>query len=140
MSDRLFGGIFPLLEKALDIRSERHRIITANVANQDTPHYKAKELDFKQALQAAAGTSGSLPLTATHPSHLQMTIGSSSGTFGGAAGITTAPPAQHGMVRLDGNTVNAEQEMARLAENTVMYQATVQFISRQFAKLKNAMQ
>ena len=136
MNDRIFGGVFPLLEKALDIRSERHQVITANIANQDTPHFKAKEIDFTQALQAATGTTGALPLDTTNPSHLQTAFTPSSGS----AGVSTAPPAQHGMVRLDGNTVNAEKEMARLAENTVMYQATVHFISRQFAKLKNAMQ
>jgi len=130
MIGQLFGGIFPLLEKALDIRSDRQRVITANIANQDTPRYKAMEIDFNQTLQATTAD-GSLPLAVSNPSHLNGEA---------SAGLRSAAAAQppKSLARLDGNTVNAEQEMARLAENSLMYQATVQFISQSFSKLKTA--
>ena len=133
MIGQLFGKTFQLLEKALDLRSERHRVIVSNIANQDTPGYKATDLDFKEALMNSPGGSASIALATTDPSHL-----SSGGSVPAAAASAPLPSSDHGTGRLDGNTVNAEQEMAKLADNSLMYQATVQFISGQFTKLLTA--
>ena len=133
MMAKIFGGIMPTLEKALDIRSARNEVIAANIANQDTPGFKAKEIDFKDALQSSIGQGQSIRMTVTEPGHLSMT-----GSPMDAAVTTKNSAALKGLARLDGNTVNADQEMARLSENTLMYQATVQFVSLHFNKLRDA--
>ncbi len=122
-----------LLSQLLDLRSERHRGISANIANQDTPGYKAVEVDFTQALKnaTAADTPGHLAVAVTHTQHI------------GAGGIV--PDLSSGAVvsqiersnRLDGNSVNAEMEMAKLAENTLMYNVTSQVLGMRLKAIKN---
>ncbi len=130
----LFSKTIGLLEKALDLRSERHRVITSNVANQDTPGYRAMEVDFKGAMNEASA-SATLSLHRTDRSHLASGGSPSTGAF--SAG-SHAVPAQGKSNRLDGNTVNGEQEMARLAENTLFYTATTQIISSKLRGIRNA--
>lgn len=127
---KLFGKSIAGLEKALDIRSNRHAIITGNIVNQDTPDYHAKEIDFKKAMAEAMSGGQSIPVSKTHGAHIEI---------GSSANVTprVTRSASSGIKRLDGNTVNAEQEMAKLAENTLMYQATAQFIAAKFQDLKS---
>ncbi len=131
MLDKLFGRAITRLEQALDVRNTRHSVIMSNISNQDTPGYKSKEIDFKKALADADGGNGSLKMTKTNANHLP----------GDSAASPFRPEvrlsAGNGTKRLDGNTVNTEKEMTRLAENTFMYQATVEFIARKFNGLKN---
>ncbi len=126
---RLFDQTFDLLAHALDVRTERHRVISANVANQDTPGYRGQQVDFHATLAARAGAGAAAPVR-THPAHL-------AGPGPAGSGLVATPDAGSN-ARLDGNSVDAEREMARLAENTLMYNATVQFISGRFARLKSA--
>lgn len=126
----IFDKTIGLLEQALDVRSARHRTISANIANQDTPGYKATEVRFQETLRAASGTEG-IALEATHPSHIS--IGGSLSPASPVAVLTSG-----GSARLDGNTVKGEQEMAKLAENNLMYDATVQIIISKFKTLKDA--
>lgn len=129
---KLFGQSMNRLEEALNVRSKKHQVITTNIANQDTPEYKAKTLNFKDALKAAAGDGTTIAMSKTDKGHLSpqsQAKGPISDQIKLAeAGRTT---------RLDGNTVEAEKEMTRLAENTFMYQATAQLISGKFRGLKN---
>ncbi|MCG3115847.1 MAG: flagellar basal body rod protein FlgB [Candidatus Manganitrophus sp.] len=129
MISSLFSKTIGLLGQALDLRSERHRVITANIANQDTPGYKAMEVNFKEALGSA---SGSLPLSLdrTDAAHL-----SSGGSVSASSHAAVSPGASQ---RLDGNTVNGEQEMAKLAENTLFYTATTQILNGKFRGIRNA--
>lgn len=132
MQVRLFDKTIQLLEKALDLRSDRHRAITANIANQDTPGYRAAELNFKEAMQQASGASASLPPVRTDPRHLPAH------PAGGSVVPSSPPPSLvERPSRLDGNTVVTEREMAKLAENTLMYNAMAQLIAKKFATLKN---
>ena len=123
-----------LLSQALDLRSERHRAITGNIANQDTPGYKSVEVDFTQALKnATAGDSaGHVALAVTHPSHIAL--GGALPDFRSGAVVSTVERSN----RLDGNSVNAEMEMAKLAENTLLYNATTQILGARFKALKSA--
>jgi flagellar basal-body rod protein FlgB len=128
MISSLFSKTIGLLAQALDLRSERHRVITANIANQDTPGYKAMEVNFKEAL-ASAQEYPPLTLQRTDPAHLPP------------AAIN--PPSSHAAVssrpsqRLDGNTVNGEEEMAKLSENTLFYTATTQILNSKFRGIRN---
>ena len=130
MLTQIFDKTIGLLQRALDIRGERHRIISANIANQDTPGYKATEVRFKEALNVSLGAPG-LPLSNTHPAHMTSPEASPS-----SARVPSSKSSAS--ARLDGNNVNAEQEMAKLAENTLMYDATIQMIANKFRALKNA--
>ncbi len=129
---KLFGQSITRLEDALNVRSKRHQVITTNIANQDTPEYKAKSLDFKEALKSAAGDGSTIALARTNKNHLSP---QSQATGPLEAQVKVATTSR--TTRLDGNTVETEKEMTRLAENTFMYQATAQLIAGKFRGLKN---
>lgn len=132
MISKLFTKTLLRMEAALNIRSRRHEVITANIANQDTPFYKAKELDFRNALHAASRGTKSIRLASTHSAHLAPRT-----TGGSPLSEQIRLSKSDRTARLDGNTVNSEKEMVRLTENTLMYQTTAQLISGKFRGLKN---
>jgi flagellar basal-body rod protein FlgB len=115
------------------LANQRLELLADNVANADTPNYKARDIDFRVAMQNA-GQSGSLggelPMTATRASHLQA---------GGAGANTTTPlyrvPEQPS---LDGNTVDSQKENAAIAETSVRYQATLTFLNSRIRGLRDA--
>lgn len=104
--------ILNLLEKALDVRSYYQRILASNIANVETPGYKEKDIDFKKALSAYRGD----------PAGIQVSENNA------AAGITST----------DGNTVNMENQITRMTENTLMFNSFVQLIHKKFSMLKYA--
>ena len=110
--------------QALQLRSERQRLIASNIANADTPGYIARDMDFAKTLKAATG---SLPaagaLATSHTGHL------GTGGAGGAkvAGeLLYATPSQ---TNLDRNTVDMDRERASFADNAIKYEATLRFIN-----------
>jgi len=129
---KLFGKSITRLEEALNVRSKRHQVITTNIANQDTPEYKAKSLDFKNALKAVTGEGTTIALARTNKNHLSPQSQAKDPISSQIKVATTSRTS-----RLDGNTVETEKEMTRLAENTFMYQATAQLIARKLSGLKN---
>ena len=100
-----------LLEKALNIRAFYQRVLASNIANVETPGYREKRIDF----QAEIGRSGT---------------GSGSGVQ-----VTEADPPD-GANSLDGNSVNMEDQVVKMTENSLMYNALVQLISKKFSMLK----
>lgn len=128
MADGLFGGTINLLDRSLDIRSMRHNLISSNIANQETPGYKAVDVDFKAALDKAEGER--LPLTKSDGHHI--------------GGIANAPGGEVSVQQTgvdegyDKNSVNIEQEMAKMAENTMMYNAAAEILARKFKGLESA--
>jgi flagellar basal-body rod protein FlgB len=116
---------------ALNLRSQRTEVLAANLANADTPGYRARDIDFKSALAAAAGTNAPVQLATTRQGHI------GTGTAKGlpAAELKYRTPLAPS---LDGNTVDAQLEQFALAENTVRYQATLQFLSAKFRGLMTA--
>lgn len=116
---------------ALSVRSQRTEILAANLANADTPNYRARDIDFRSALAAAGGAGSSVHLATTRAGHI-----------GAATSNDTAAPELKYRVplapSLDGNTVDAQLEQAAFAENTVRYQATLSFISAKFRGLMTA--
>lgn len=118
-------GIHP---QALAFREKRGEILAANLANADTPNFKARDLDFKSVLKQSVASSG-MTMERTHAGHLaspQQVLG---------ANVMYRNPSQ---VSLDGNTVEAHVEQAKYAENAVQYQASLQFISGKFTSLMTA--
>ncbi|MCU0559507.1 MAG: flagellar basal body rod protein FlgB [Desulfobacterales bacterium] len=127
----IFGGTIDLLERSLNLRSAQHRVVSANVANADTPHYKAFEVAVAEELRKERPEAGRVQPVRTHPGHLP--VGRS-----GADRVTlkTVPPPGLDL-RADGNTVDLDRAMGSLSENAIQYKASAQFISRKFKGLKN---
>lgn len=124
-TDALFG----VHAQALKTYSGRNRILASNIANSDTPNYKARDVDFKQVLSNATG--GASTLRRTHARH--MDVGGSGAT--GTGELLYRVPNQPS---LDGNTVEADVEQAVFAENAMRYQTTVMFIDRRIKGLLSA--
>jgi len=128
--------------QALQLRSERQRLIASNIANADTPGYQAKDFDFAKALQQATGqsSSGSGSLTTSHltpmPTHAgHMNLHGQSASKGNSPELQYATPA---MTNLDNNTVDMDRERASFADNTVKYEATLRFINGSVRTLTTA--
>jgi flagellar basal-body rod protein FlgB len=121
---------------ALKLQSKRMEVIADNLANSDTPGYKARDIDFRAAMASAGGTdaaggaSAPVKLATTNPGHL----GTDPTTEANANLKYRVPLAPS----LDGNTVDAQQEQAAFADNTVRYQATLTFLSSRFKSLMTA--
>ncbi len=120
-------------QQALGLRAHRQQVLAGNIANADTPHYKARDFDFSTALKnAMAGrASGDLTLTTTSVRHL---------TGGGDAGAPSLLYRKETQSSVDGNTVDMDIERAKFAENAVHYEAGVTFISGKFKTLLSAVQ
>jgi flagellar basal-body rod protein FlgB len=118
---------------ALKLQSKRMEVIADNLANSDTPGYKARDIDFRAAMANAGGAGGAsapVKLATTNPGHL----GTDPTTEADASLKYRVPLAP----ALDGNTVDAQQEQAAFADNTVRYQATLTFLSSRFKSLMTA--
>ncbi len=110
--------------QALNLRSERQRLIASNIANADTPGYVARDINFAQALREATGSgSPAAVLRASHPGH----IGGGGG--GGGYSVSTLNYAAPSQTNLDRNTVDMDRERASFADNSVKYEATLRFIN-----------
>ena len=113
--------------QALDWCVRRHRIISSNVVNRDTPGYRATDVDFKKVMEQIDSQAEQV-IRKTNPVHLP-------GLSGGASRVLTVKDAPEG---LDGNSVNLSEEMARLVENNFMYQALLKHVNRKLQGLKIA--
>lgn len=121
-----FDQALKLHGQALALRSQRTEVVAANLANADTPNYKARDLDFKAAMANAMGVEQ--PLKFTHAAHLQAR-GDQTGE------LLYRTPTQ---MSLDGNSVDAEREKAVFAENALRYQASLRFLSSRVQGLLTA--
>ena len=112
-------------DKALLIRSRRAELLTSNIANADTPGFKARDIDFKTAFENAQAQSNQ-GLRLTHRNHIQL--------FDQVAGtdVLYRIPNQSS---LDGNTVDSQMEKSAFAENALRYQASLTFLDRKFKGL-----
>jgi flagellar basal-body rod protein FlgB len=126
----MFDNIFGIHETALLLHGERLGVLTANLANADTPGYKARDIDFAAVLGNANEQQTPLPLQVTQASHiLPQEAGLPSGE------LMYRNPYQ---ASLDGNTVEMPVEQAAFSENNVRYQASLQFINNKIADLQLA--
>lgn len=109
-------------QTALNLQAQRQQMLASNIANADTPNYKARDIDFRAALKGALGERvGPLALASTSPSHLDAAAGAPFGAFVGFR--------REFQSSVDGNTVNMDVERAAFAENSVHYEASVTFIN-----------
>ncbi len=116
--------------RVLAVRAYRQQLLASNIANADTPNYKAVDIDFAKAL-AMAG-SGDLAMTKTSAAHLDKAGG------GGVFGIK---PQYRNSVQpsIDGNTVDTNIEQAQFSENSLHYMTTLQFVSDKIKGVRSAL-
>ncbi|NNK86292.1 MAG: flagellar basal body rod protein FlgB [Desulfobacterales bacterium] len=133
-SQRIFSQTVSILEKALDLRSKKHQVIASNIANMDTPDYKAFDVIVEKELQKVSGEKNSISLNQTNKAHMQPN-GST------AEGVNVQIDSTQGLsLRGDGNTVDLDKQMTNMAENTLKYKAAAQMIHKKFQGLKSAIQ
>jgi flagellar basal-body rod protein FlgB len=133
MLDRLDSQL-AFSRTALNLRSYRQELLASNIANADTPHFKARDIDFKSALadSLAGRASGDLTMSRTSDRHLPGVEGSRNGVelkyrteYQGAA---------------DGNTVDMNVERAAFAENAMHTEALITFVRGEFQTMNLALQ
>ena len=136
----IFAGTIGLLEKSVDLRTKNQNLIASNIANAETPNFVPKTLAFEEELQGALknnqGGQGQRPSTVPNPRHMPIR----------GAGSTTALETVSGKVietptktpGKDGNAVELEDEMSKLAENQIMFNASVQMLNKKFEVLLTA--
>ncbi len=120
-----FGG----LEKALDLYHKRNTVIASNVANIDTPGFKAADLDFAGELDQAFGSQKSSELKTTNSKHMDISANS---------GEAHTVEDYSGTVKADGNTVDLDIQMGQLAQNAGRFSNTATMLRKQLGILKLA--
>jgi len=130
----IFGTTVELLGKTLDLRAKRHSLIASNLANVETPGYLPSDLSFESQLKGALDKGGAVASAVTHPRHIPIKGGAATlervqGERVEVTGRNMSP---------DGNGVEMESEMGRMAENQIMYNASVQLLAKKFEGMKQA--
>jgi flagellar basal-body rod protein FlgB len=130
----LFNTTVELVGKSIDLRAKNQNLIASNVANAETPNYVPKALAFEEELQGVLkGTNKGTPAM-TNARHLPLKgMGNRIQSVTGR--IVETPAKTPGK---DGNAVELEGEMSKMAENQIMYNASVQILSKQFSDLRTA--
>lgn len=148
---------FLLNQTALSLRSQRQEVLASNIANADTPNYKARDIDFNTALNSAlsragapaasstlvaasssASTSSAAPgaLSTTSAAHFPLSA-QSAGTMPDGTPLLYRMPAQGSV---DGNTVDMDAERNQFADNSIRYEAGLTMVSAQIKGLLAAVQ
>ncbi|HOP99899.1 MAG TPA: flagellar basal body rod protein FlgB [Acetivibrio clariflavus] len=132
--DRVLYGT-KVIEKSLDAALMRNEAISQNIANVDTPGYNRKSVSFEEELRNAITRNSSFVGKTTHPKHIKIGAKSIDDVS-----INIVEDKSSLDMRLDGNNVDIENEMALLAENYIKYQVLIQRLSGSFNKMKSVIQ
>ncbi|MAI42659.1 MAG: flagellar basal body rod protein FlgB [Gammaproteobacteria bacterium] len=122
-----FGNIFGIHEQALQLRQERMRVLSENVANAETPHYKSKDIDFRAAMSASVRDMANL--NRTNQSHME------SRAVSGNYEVFRNPV----NTAADGNTVELHHQQMEFGKESSRYLATVQFIENRIGGIRRAL-
>ncbi len=134
MTDRI-GEHLGFYQEAINLRQQRQEVLAANIANADTPNYKARDFDFSSALRDAMGEGLRLPdtqLALTSARHIPAKAVSPD-----PAQLLYRQPLQPS---LDGNTVDMDVERVQFADNTMRYQTDIAVVSSKIKSLMSALQ
>jgi flagellar basal-body rod protein FlgB len=122
-----------VFSQALNLRTQRHQVLASNIANADTPNYKARDFGFETAMQnAMSGRSdvGRVDMARTSVGHIARS---------GAGGSADFKYRSETQSAVDGNTVDMDVERAQIAENALQYQILTQLISEKFKGVRSAL-
>ncbi|WP_373499213.1 flagellar basal body rod protein FlgB [Desulfococcus sp.] len=128
------AGSLAVLTRAMDVRSIRHDLITGNLSNMDTPNYRSFDLSMKEALSNIDAVGGGMALEQSHPSHVQGNV-----TGADPMSLHRNPPRPYSL-KGDGNTVDVDGEMVKLAENSLMYTTLAQMTAKEFQLFTTAVE
>ena len=117
-------------QHALEGRVKRAEVLANNLANADTPGYKARDVDFQAMMQKAQDSMSGFGMTRTHESHMDTS------SMGADSELLYRVPHQPSV---DGNTVDAQQEQTRFMRNAMDYQASFQFLDGKVSGIKKAL-
>ena len=133
----IVGGIFNFSDQikmeSLNQRLSRQKVITSNIANSETPGYRALGFDFEKQLQAVANGGDPFPMKTSNPKHYLNGHTEADGTI--MPDVYVRPTESVGQ---DGNTVDVDNEMGTLAQNQILYRATVELLNKKIANLRYA--
>ncbi len=125
-----FESALGIHESALRLRGQRAGVLANNLANIDTPNFKARDLDFKQILNQKVTESNTFNMQATNERHMAVGL-----AFGEDPDMLYRTPQQPS---IDGNTVEDQIEHAEYMKNALAFQASFQFLNSKFQGLKSA--
>ncbi len=126
--DKLFDSTTRGLEKALDLMFWRNQAITSNIANAETPQYRAVDVNFAGELERAFGAK-TQDLSTSHTKHMNVTADS---------GLAHMGEDFSGATRGDGNNVDLDIQMGRLAFNSEKYSQAANLVGRKLSLIKRA--
>ncbi|MBL0691847.1 MAG: flagellar basal body rod protein FlgB [SAR324 cluster bacterium] len=129
----IFDKNVDLFQKVLDLRSAKNEVLTANISNRETPGYKALDVIFEQKLQDAYYDKRSSPLKVTDPRHFSGDGRPKLNSFNPDITKSYNPE-----VRMDENSVDLDQELAKMTTNQLMFEANIRMISGKLQTLKDA--
>ena len=130
MADKIFDSTIGALNTSLNLRLLNQNVASSNIANADTPGYKAKAVDFEGAFREALNATGEMRAAKTHEGHMQLSEEDPVNPQ-----IYEDP---NGVESLDGNTVDRAAEMAKLAENQILYNSSVELLKKKLGMLRYA--
>lgn len=129
---KIFDHTMEMVHRTLDLRGARQRVIASNIANEETPGYRATDFNFLDSLQAAQRGQGPVGLAVTQGKHfsppgegLQRVVGT----------LSEVPA---GDLPLDANSVNMELEMAKMSDNAMQYNGAAAIMAIRFRQLMGA--
>jgi len=123
--DVLFGKTIEMLSAALDFRSERHKVIVSNIANIDTPNYRPKDIVFREELESIIKNKDRITMTGNRGRRMPLQVNPTDG-------------ADFEVID-SGERVNLDSEMAKLTENNLMHNLTVELLARKFSGLNTVL-
>ena len=128
----LFSNTAPkIMRKSLDLLSSRQNVISSNIGNLDTPGYTASEIDFQNQLREALGSKSQLQLQSTNENHFGPKTSNISN-------LIAEPFEEEDAAKSNGNNVDVDKEMAKLAENQIVYNATIQLMLKRGSTVRAA--
>lgn len=123
--------------QSLELRAQRQEVLSANLANAETPNFKAQDFNFSDALRSATGAGNGpsvapVQMATTNTRHL-----SGDGSVGIPVALQYRTPTQ---AAIDGNTVDPDLERTQFTDNAMRYDASLRMLNGQIQTLQRAIQ
>lgn len=133
----VIGGLFNFSDRlqmeSLGMRNRRNEVVTANIANAETPGYRAFGFDFEKQLQDLGKMNDPIAVKTSNSKHMANSFTRADGQI--TPDVYVRPTES---VDEDGNTVDIDTEMAQMAKNQILYRTTVETLNRKIGMLKYA--
>lgn len=134
----MFSEIYGILDQSLNVLSDKQNLIASNIANANTPGYKAKTMNFEEVMDALVPQDGSLKLKEDSPEDISPGSPSSSSSNPGIVKTFVKNEVDDSVPPLDGNTVDLNKEMSSMADNSIRFQAVAGLLTKKFTILNYA--